>query len=250
MSQSAAGLVRALVADDEPIARAALVELLGAHAWLTVVSQAASGAEAVRDAERLRPELMFLDIHMPEGNGLDVLKSLSYKPAVVFTTAYAQHAVDAFELGAVDYLLKPFGSERLGKTLERVKSSLGTAEQTTVDRLAEAMRQGFAERLFVRSGLAIIPLSVEAISRVESWGDYVRLYAGSTRYVMHIALARLEERLDPARFARVHRTAIVNLGHVRAFKTAAKGRVVAELRDGSTVPVSRTKAQTLRRLGQ
>ena len=249
MTVEGQSLVSALIVDDESIARAGLRDLLADVEWIRCIGEAANGPAAVDAIDRLRPELVFLDIEMPGFTGLDVLRRVSHQPYVVFTTAYGEHAVTAFELGALDYLLKPFGAERLVTALERVRAALGEPVPPTADRLAEAMRQGPMSRLFVRSGNAIIPLAVESITRFEAWGDYVTAYADRARHVLHLSLNKLEERLDAARFVRVHRTHIVNMAHVVAFRRQGRNRLVAELKDGTTLPVSRSKASSLRGLG-
>ena len=242
--------VRVLVVDDEPIARAGLRHLLAEFEWLACIGEAASGPAAVVAMDELRPDLVFLDIQMPGLTGIEVLRQASHRPCVVFTTAYAQHAVTAFELGALDYLLKPFGAERLAVALDRVRSALGEPVASASDRLGEAMGQGPIGRLFVRSGRSILPIAVADVSRFEAVGDYVAVHAAGSQHLLHVALNRLEERLDPAKFVRVHRTHIVNLDHVAAFRRQGEGRLQAELRDGSILPVSRARAQQLRGLAR
>lgn len=239
-----------VIADDEPIAREGLRHLLGAHPWLTLVGEAASGVATVALVERLRPDVLFLDVEMPGGTGLEVLAQLHHRPFVVFTTAYSQHAVTAFELGALDYLLKPFGGDRLQLALERVRAGVGEPCEPVGDRLREALRRGPMTRLFVRSGTSVIPVAVDDLARVEAWGDYVTAYTATSRYVVHVALQRLAERLDPARFVRVHRAHLVNLAHVRAFRAQPGGGLAAEMTDGTMVPVSRTHAKAVRALGR
>jgi two-component system LytT family response regulator len=241
--------VSVLVADDEPIARAGMRDMLAAHRWLTCVGEAASGPAAVEAINTLRPELVFLDIQMPGLSGTEVLRRLVHQPYVIFTTAFAQHAVTAFELGALDYLLKPFGPERLATALERVRAALGEPNLPALDRLAEAMARGPMTRLFVRSGGSIIPVNVGSVSYFEAWGDYVTAHAGPARHVLHLSLNRLETRLDPRIFTRIHRTHIVNMEHVLAFRRLGRGRLVAELHDGTRLAVSRTKTKVLRDLG-
>jgi two-component system LytT family response regulator len=248
MSDSAR--VTALVVDDEPVARAGLRRMLGDLEWLACVGEAGSGPEAMRLIDQLRPDLVFLDIQMPGASGIDVLRRVAHQPLVVFTTAYAQHAVTAFELGALDYLLKPFGPERLQATLDRVRAALGEPLPTTLDRLGEALGQGRLSRLFVRVGRSIVPLRVEQIDWIEAVGDYVSIHAGGAQHLMHVPLARLEERLDPERFARIHRTHLVNLDRVAAFRRQPDGRVTAELADGTKLAVSRARAQELRGLAR
>jgi two-component system LytT family response regulator len=185
-------------------------------------------------------------------SGLDVWRGLARRPWVVFTTAYAEHAVEAFELGALDYLLKPFGEERLRATLERVRALAGEPAPPPWERLAEAWpQQQPLQRLFVRSGRAIVPLPVARVSRFEALGDYVLAHAdgAASAHVLHVALQRLALRLDPQRFVRVHRAHLVNLDHVAAFRRQGAG-LAAEMRDGSRVPVSRSMAQQLRGLAR
>lgn len=243
--------VTAFVADDEPVARAGLSAMLRAFDWVEVVGEAADGEGAVRRIEALRPELVFLDVQMPGLLGTEVLRRLERPPFVIFTTAYSEHAVTAFELGAVDYLLKPFGPGRLAAAMERVRAALGEpAPADTFERLSGALAGGPISRLFVRSGGTLVPIPVERVSWFEADGDYVTAHAGAARHLLHLSLSRLEARLDPRRFVRVHRAHIVNLDQVRAFRRDARGNLEAELLDGARVPVSRARAQEIRSLGR
>jgi two-component system LytT family response regulator len=242
--------VTVLIADDEPVARAGLRDMLAGIGWVVVVGEAANGPATVAAIDTLRPEVILLDIEMPGLLGTEVLRRTSHQPLVIFTTAYAQHAVTAFELGALDYLLKPFGPERLTAALERVRSALGEPATTPAfDRLVEALGQGPMSRLFVRSGGSVIPIEVAQVVWFEARGDYVAAHVGGTRHLLHLSLQHLETRLDPKRFLRIHRTHIVNLDQVKAFRRLGKGRLVAELKDGNQLAVSRTRAQELRGLG-
>ncbi len=242
--------VPTLIVDDEPIARAGLRRMLAEVEWVRCIGDAASGPEALQAIESLKPELVFLDIEMPGLSGIDVLRTLRQAPYIVFTTAYAEYAVAAFELGAIDYLLKPFGSDRLLASLERVRAALGEPRAALLDRIGEALSHGPMSRLFVRSGRSIIPVAVSTIDWFEAVGDYVAAHAGSTQHFLHLSLSRLEGRLDPQRFARIHRTHIVNLDQVVSFRRQLTGEVVAELRDGTRLTVSRAKAQELRHLAR
>jgi two-component system LytT family response regulator len=242
--------VRTLVVDDEPVARAGLRAMLTAFEWVEVVGEASDGEAAVEAIERLRPELVFLDVQMPGLLGTDVLRRIERQPFIIFTTAFSQHAVSAFELGAVDYLLKPFGPARLSAAMERIRSAIGEpAAAGALERLSGALTSGPITRLFVRKGGGLVPLPVAEVWWLEAEGDYVIAHTGSSRHALHLSLNRLEERLDPRRFVRIHRGHIVNLDHVRAFKRDARGNLEAELADGTRVPVSRARAQELRSLG-
>ena len=253
-----AGTVTALIADDEPVARAGLRHLLRGLPWLQCVGEAADGPATLAEIQRLRPDLVFLDIQMPGLLGTEVLRRLAAMggpggagaapPLVVFTTAHAEHAITAFELGALDYLLKPFGAERLHATLERVRAALGEPCPPALERLADLLGRGPLTRLFVRSGAAIVPVAVEQVSHCEAVADYVAVHAAAGEHLLHLALSRLEERLDPQRFVRIHRGCIVNLDAVHRFRRLANGQLSAELKDGRALAVSRSRSQALRGL--
>lgn len=241
--------ITAVVVEDEPQARLNLQEYLGGVDWIRVVAEARDGREALEVVERLRPDLLFLDVQLPELDGLAVLHRLSHVPEVIFTTAYDQHAVAAFELGAVDYLVKPFGRERFLATLERARRRLAPGEPgpPSVERMRSALAPPL-ERLFARKGDRIVPVPVREVSHVEASGDYARVHAASGKYLLHVSLAELEERLDPDRFVRVHRSHLVNLEAIAHMEPYDERRLALVLRDGSRVVASRTASERLRRL--
>ena len=187
---------------------------------------------------------------MPGLLGTDVLHRVQHQPFVVFTTAYAQHAVTAFELGALDYLLKPFGEDRLRMALERIRAAIGEPRSAPFDRFSEAMSHAPMSRLFVRNGRNIVPLAVNEIAWFEAVGDYIAAHVGDAQHLLHLSLSQLEGRLDPHRFVRIHRTHIVNLDQVAGFRRQPEGRLVAQLVDGTCLQVSRAKAQELRALAR
>ena len=241
--------VKTLVVDDEPIARTGLRGMLSAFDWIDVIGEAADGQAAAQAIEALKPELVFLDVQMPGLLGTDVHRQITHRPFVIFTTAYSQHAVTAFELGAVDYLLKPFGAARLAVAMERVRSAIGEPSSVdAIERLSGAIGGGPITRLFARVGNTTVPIPVDRVSWLKADGDYVVAHAGSSRHLLHLSLSNLITRLDPRRFVQVHRAHVVNLDHVRAFRRDARGNVEAELNDGTRVPVSRARAQELRSL--
>lgn len=243
--------VRVLIADDEPVARAGLRHLLQDIAWLQCVGEAADGPAAIAETERLQPDVVLLDIQMPGFSGIDVLRRLPQpQPRIVFTTAFAEHAVTAFELGALDYLLKPFGAERLAAALARVRAALGEPLPPVLDRYGEMLGNGPMQRLFVRSGRSIQPVAIGDVHRFEAVGDYVTAYTGGGEHVLHLALNRLEARLDPRQFVRIHRAHLVNLDHMARFRRELDGRLTAVLRSGVELPVSKAKAQVLRELAR
>ena len=224
--------------------------MLTAFEWMEVVGEASDGETAVQEINRLHPELVFLDVQMPGLLGTDVVRRLDRQPFIIFTTAFSQHAVSAFELGAVDYLLKPFGRSRLSAAMERVRAAIGEPVGVgALERLAGALTSGPITRLFVRTGGSLVPLLITEVAWFEADGDYVMAHTARARHALNLTLSRLEERLDPKRFVRVHRAHIVNLDHVRAFKRDSGGNLEAELVNGRRVPVSRARAQELRSLG-
>jgi len=248
--------VSALVVDDEPLARAGLRRMLAEIEWVACIGEAANGPAAVAAIDAQKPELVFLDIQMPGLIGTEVLAHVQHQPLTVFTTAIAEHAVTAFELGALDYLLKPFGEERLRATLERVRGAIGEpAPLSTLARFGDVLGRAPISRLFARSGRSIVPLAVSDIAWFEAVGDYIAAHigaahAGAAQHLLHVSLNQLELRLDPQRFARIHRAHIVNLDHVAAFRRDLNGNLTAELKDGVQLGVSRSKARELRLLAR
>jgi two-component system LytT family response regulator len=241
---------RAFIVEDEPIARERLRELLTNVDWLECVGAAGDGITAARMLEELRPELVFLDIEMPGMNGIEVLRNLSYEPTVIFTTAYDRYAVTAFELEALDYLLKPFGATRLQAALDRARLSLRDKSDVPVAERAGAAlaKRGEFSRIFARDRGRIIPIAVESIDRLEAQDDYVAVHTNGKRYLVYLGIAEFEARLDAARFVRVHRSHIVNLDRVAAFLPQDGGRLAIEMKDGTRIMASRARARELKHL--
>ena len=245
-------MIRAVLAEDEPLARLALREMVAEIDWLELAGEAGDGRTAARLIDELRPDLVFLDIRMPELSGLDVLRAIRHRPAIVFTTAHDGYAVTAFELEALDYLLKPFGRARFQATLERVRRRLtaATADEPELppahDRARAALGEpGPLERIFAPYAGRIVPIRVADIALFAAEDDYTRVHAAGRQYLVGIALGALERRLDPARFCRVHRSAIVGLDHVASIERCDR-RFVLHLRDGTAVTASRAGSQALR----
>ncbi len=239
---------RAVVVEDEVLAREELLELLSAVPWVECVGEARDGLSAVRLVEDARPDLVFLDVQLPEIDGLEVLRRLSHAPHVVFTTAHDRYAVTAFELGALDYLLKPFGADRLAVALERVRRQLAQPPAIpAAERAGELLPPGPPlRRIFVRAGGRILPVSTDDVEWIEADGDYAALHARGRRFLVQVPLAELEQRLDPDRFVRVHRSHIVNLDFVTALAPYDAHRLLVELASGARVLASRSRTQVLR----
>lgn len=240
--------VRAVIADDEPLARRQLRDLLADVPWIAIAGEAGDGASTVRTVNAVRPDLLFLDIQMPEGDGLEVLQKLDHHPHVIFTTAFDRYAVAAFEVQALDYLLKPFGAKRLSQALDRVRQQIGSRNSDTLpERFAAATgRREALRRLYVRVGGRIIPVPVEKILHCEARGDYVALHTADGCYVVNTSVEYLAERLSPESFVRIHRSSIVNLEAVEAFERHDEKRVRARLTNGTTVVASRAWSSALR----
>jgi two-component system LytT family response regulator len=248
-------VIRTLIVEDEPIARQTLRELIAETSGIELVGEVADGASAVRAIDELKPDLIFLDVELPEMNGLQVLESVSSRPEVVFTTAYDAYAISAFELEALDYLLKPFGRERFRLTVERVRRRLAAASQevstgvATVGRARHAL-QPLAERavtrLFVRDGDMLLPVAARDIIRLEACDDYTAIHHADKRHLIHLGLSELTARLAPEKFLRVHRSHTVNLDHVNAAEEFDR-RLVLYMSDGSEVTASRSGTQEFRK---
>ena len=243
--------VTALIVEDEPLARRRLRQLMNDVAWLECVGEASNGRAAAGAIDELQPDLVFLDIRLPGLSGIDVLARVRHMPAVIFTTAYDQFAVTAFEIGAVDYLLKPFGRERFGRALERARPLVEHRNGAgTVERASEVLRSGPVPRLFVREAGRIVPVAVASIERLQACDDYVIAHAGGRRYRINMPLADLEKRLDPVVFVRVHRSHVVNLDHVASWVPYDGSRFQVTLRSGATVMASRQRSRMLRQLSR
>ncbi len=242
--------IRALVAEDEAPARESLREYLAESPWIDVVAEAVDGRSALALADEHRPDLLFLDVRLPELSGLEVARRLRHPAEIVFTTAYDRFAVAAFEIGAVDYLVKPFGRERLASAVARVRARLGSTPVPASDRVRSCLAPGPLSRLFARHGDRIVPIAAEGIRRIQAQGDYAEVHAPEGVFLLHVTLAELATRLDPARFRQVHRSHIVNLDAVEHMRSYDDRRLAITLRDGSVVVASRAASEELRRLAR
>jgi two-component system, LytTR family, response regulator len=228
--------MRCIVIDDERLARKELIRLLAAQPEIELVGEAATVDEAVSRIDQNEPDLIFLDIQMPGGTGFDVLEKSESTPLVIFTTAYDEFAVRAFEVNALDYLMKPISAERLSAAIEKAQ----TAWKPPVSRKLS--------RVFVREGERCWLIPVTDISLLESEGNYTRLYFGADRPLILRSLQSLEERLNPELFFRASRQHIVNLSHVTNIEKDVNGSYVAKLKNGRTVELSRRQSARLREL--
>jgi two-component system, LytTR family, response regulator len=239
----------ALIVDDEELARQVLRELLQTHPEIDILAECSNGFEAVKAAAEYKPDLMFLDVQMPKLSGFDVLELLEDNVAVIFVTAYDQYAMKAFEVHAVDYLLKPIGRERFEGALDRAKKRIGD-KLPPVQQLATAARapQRYLDRLVVRDGTRVTLIPVAKLDYVEAQDDYVALAAQGAKHLKQQTIASVEAGLDPARFVRIHRSYIVNFERVARIEPYGKDSRLAILADGTRLPVSRTGYARLKSL--
>ena len=241
--------ITCVVVDDEEMARQRLRDLLGDVADVRVIGEAADGLSAVRCIDALHPDLVFLDIRLPGITGLQVLERVRHVPAVVFTTAFDQFAVTAFELHALDYLLKPFSGNRLHVALARARESRSLEGAPSVlERATAALSPAVPHRVFVRDRGTLLAVPLSSVERIEGSDDYSALYTDTRRYLVLRRLSELETTLAAARFVRIHRSHIVNLAYVAALRTVDGGRVEVEMRSGTKLPASRTRLHELKRL--
>ena len=248
---SAERRLRAVIVDDEAPARALLREYLQAHPGVEIVAECANGFEAVKAAADLKPDVVFLDIQMPKLTGLEVLDLIDRSIAVVFITAYDEYALKAFEVHAVDYLLKPYAPERLAEALERARQRLArkSAAPPAAALQAAARPPGtFLERILVKDGAKVHVIPIDRLDYVEAQDDYLSFHTEGHAYLKQQTMAEIEAGLDPRRFVRVHRSYILNLERLARLDLYAKDSYVAILTDGSRLPVSRAGHARLKEL--
>jgi len=239
-------------AEDEPLARDVLRDAIYAHPGLRLVGEAADGASALAHITRLRPEVVFMDIQMPEMTGLEVLRRLDYLPRIVFTTAYDQYAVTAFELHAVDYLLKPFTQARFAAAVARLLEGPGHENPAHArDTLDSALTHAAAaptrlERILVRDRGRIFPLSTGEIEYMKADSKYTVIVARGQTFLVRIGISELEAQLDPARFVRIHRSALVNLDFVESMRADEQSQLQIHMRDGTVLGANRDASKILR----
>ncbi|HEU4557852.1 MAG TPA: LytTR family DNA-binding domain-containing protein [Longimicrobium sp.] len=266
--------VRVAIVDDEPLARRTLRVLLDPVDGVEIVGEAGNGAEAVEVIRDSAPDLVFLDVQMPEMDGFQVLKTLGpAAPAVIFVTAFDEHAVNAFDANAADYLLKPFDDDRFHRALSRARARIGDARvRELAGRLANllspaetpslapsapavapttapaAVSAGYAERIVVKKNNRVTLVDTATIDWIEASDYVVRIHAGAAVHVLREPISDLEKRLDPRRFFRVHRSTIVNLASVKELQPLFHGEYVVIMRDGTELRLSRSRRERLQQL--
>ena len=244
--------LRALIVDDEDLARRLILEYLKGHADIEVVGECDNGLDAVRQIGALSPDLVFLDIQMPRLTGLEVLELTGRRAGVIFTTAYDEHAIKAFELHAVDYLLKPFSKARFDDALARARTlhapaGGASAQAPALDALV-ARRTAPLERILIRDREQVHVIAIDQVECIEAQGDYLAIHAGGKCHLKPQRISEIEEQLDATRFLRVHRSFIISLAYLQAIERPGPDRHAARLRSGKRVPISRSGYEKLREL--
>jgi len=249
MTQQRQETIRVVVVDDEELARAILREWLASRPDLEIVAECANGFEAVKAAAELSPDLLMLDIQMPKLDGFDVLELVGDIP-VIFITAYDSYAVRAFDVHAVDYLLKPFSEERLAEALDRARGRIQSREAPPVKALLEAARphRSPLRRILIRDRADVHVIPVEKIDYLESQDDYVAIKSAGRSYLKEQPLGELETLLEPAAFVRIHRRYILNLSRLAKIEMGLSDSRIAVLTDGTELPISKSGYARLREL--
>lgn len=239
--------IRAMIIDDEPLARQRIEDLLARSADIEIVGTADNGDDAIAEIRARQPDLVFLDVQMPGRNGMEVVEEVGPEtmPVTIFVTAYDQFALQAFEVAALDYLVKPFDDERFDQALRRARSSIERRLQAAAPGTAESK---YLERISVETRGQVRVVPVDKIDYITADGPYAELHIGPGAFAIRERMQTLEQRLDPARFFRIHRSAIVRIDRIDAFLKKAGGDYAVRLKDGTELSVSRTKREELERL--
>jgi two-component system LytT family response regulator len=243
---------KAILIDDEPLARQVMREFLQAFPQVDIIAECENGKQAVLAIDRCKPDLIFLDVQMPVLNGFEVLEHIEHVPAVIFSTAYDEFAIRAFEVHAVDYLLKPYDRQRFALAVQRAleRRAGASAEMERLLRLLQHAQNPdtYRDRLLIRDGDRIIPVRVAEIEWLEAADDYTILHAGKIRHLCNSGLGELENRLNPQQFMRVHRSAIINVTRIKHLEKDGEGGMLATMMSGETVKVSRRHAAGVRKM--
>ncbi len=240
-----------LIIDDEKLARELLREYLEAFPQIEIVGECNKGSDAVEEINKLEPDLIFLDVQMPGMNGFDVLDEIVHEPYVIFTTAYDQYAIKAFERNAIDYLLKPLDQERfklaVERALQRKKMEAGNLEDLLSGMHKPVPRASYDSHIFVQKSEKLFNLPVEEIIYLEASGDYTVISTKSDQFVSSSGIGKLEELMNPDTFIRVHRSTIVNLKFLKEIERHFNGGMIVKMQNAKTFPVSRTYAKMIRK---
>jgi two-component system LytT family response regulator len=249
MNESRRNALRAVIVDDEALARSVIREYLERHKDVEIVAECADGFEAVRAVNDLHPDLLFLDVQMPKLDGFEVLELIGNEVQVLFVTAYDEYALRAFDVNAVDYLLKPFSAERFAEALGRARERMRRpAASPATDSAMRRDPSAKLDRILIRNGPKVHVIGVDQIDYVKAEDDYVGIVVGGKSHLKHQTLSTIETELDPNRFVRIHRSTLLNIDRLERIELYAKDSYEAILRDGTRLPISRAGYSRLQEL--
>jgi len=241
--------LRCIVVDDEKLARDLLEEYLSHYPDIELLATCKNGTEAIQEIEDRKPDLLFLDVHMPGLNGFEVLENIKHNPRVIFTTAYDKYAVKAFEQNAVDYLLKPIEEERFQLSIQKVLESVpgqGPDLTALLKNVAKLTQGQYSDSIFVQKSDKYFRISASEVLYLEASGDYTIISTGSEQYLSSNGISKLEEKLDPNAFIRIHRSTIINQNHLKEIEKHFNGGLIVKMDNGKTFPVSRSYVKKIR----
>lgn len=242
--------ITCLIVDDEKLARDLLAEYLEEIPSVNVIGQCSKGKDAVKMIDELKPQLIFLDVQMPSMTGFDVLEAITHNPYVIFSTAYDQYAIQAFEKDALDYLLKPVDESRFTKAVNRAIERI-EKDETNIDSLINTINKGkdeaFSSHIFVQKSEKLLNIPVTDIVHLEASGDYTVLTTSSNQFLSSTGISKLEQKLNPEVFIRIHRSTIINLEKLKEIEKHFNGGLVVKMENGKTFPVSRTYAKEIKK---
>ena len=241
-------MIKIILIDDEPLARSILIEYLNEQSDVSIIAECNDGFEGVKAIQQHKPDLIFLDVQMPKLNGFEMLELLDEKPQVIFTTAFDEFAIKAFEKNAVDYLLKPINQERFNQAFEKFKNSYNhhSSAKTTTQQLQESLEEESLERVVVKNGSQIKIIPVQQIIYLEAYDDYVKIHTKDGMYLKNKTMSSFEKQLEPKHFVRVHRSFIVKVDQLAKIEPMEKESYIATLLSGDKVNISKSGYSRLR----
>ena len=241
--------IKCVIVDDEELARQLLAEYLGEYDNIEIVAECGSGRDAIRKIDQLKAELVFLDVQMPGIDGFDVLENIESDPFIIFCTAYDKYAIKAFEKNTIDYLLKPLDKARFDQAISRATERISNNESNFMHILEDLNTKdvpGFSNNLFVQKSEKLVNLSVQNIVHLEASKDYTIISTKSEQFVSSTGISKLEEKLDPEMFIRIHRSTIINLQKLTEIEKFGSGNLAAHMENGKTFAISRSYAKSIR----
>jgi two-component system LytT family response regulator len=240
--------IRAIIIEDEELGRLLIKNYLKEQTEVEIIAECENGFEGIKAIQELKPNLVFLDIQMPKLNGFEMIEILDEKPEIIFTTAFNQYAIQAFELNAIDYLLKPFSKDRLLEALQKAIKRIQSSEPAneSIKQLVQHPLDEIIERVVVKSNTKISVIPVEKIRYIEAQDDYVMIYSAEGKHLKQATMKYFEQHLDPKQFMRVHRSYIIRFDQVVQLEPYGKDSYIAKLKDGPAVPISKSGFRSLK----